>query len=66
MEDWEFSRRLRRAGKTILLPGPVLTSARRWLIYGKWRTAWLMHKLKLLYLFGADPARLKRMYTDRR
>lgn len=66
MEDWEFSRRLRRAGKTMLLPGPVITSARRWLIHGKWRTAWLMHKIKLLYLFGVSPAGLKRMYSDRR
>ncbi|MCG9966777.1 TIGR04283 family arsenosugar biosynthesis glycosyltransferase [Pelotomaculum terephthalicicum JT] len=66
MEDWEFSRRLGRAGKTMLLPGPVTTSARRWLLYGKWRTAWLMHKLKLLYLLGVSPAALKRMYTDRR
>ncbi|MCL6639170.1 MAG: TIGR04283 family arsenosugar biosynthesis glycosyltransferase [Firmicutes bacterium] len=66
MEDWEFSRRLRRAGKTRLLPGPVTTSARRWLLYGKWRATWLMHKIKLLYLFGVSPAELKKMYTDRR
>lgn len=66
MEDWEFSRSLRRAGKTLLLRGPVKTSARRWILYGKWRTAWLMHKIKLLYLFGVSPAELKKMYTDRR
>lgn len=66
MEDWEFSRKLRQAGKTVLLPGPVTTSARRWLIHGKWRTAWLMQRLKLLYLLGVDPSRLKRMYADRR
>lgn len=28
-EDLEFSRRLGRCGKTVLLPGPILTSARR-------------------------------------
>ncbi len=66
MEDWEFSRRLRQAGKTVFLPGPVKTSARRWLLHGKWRTAWLMHKIKLLYLLGVTPDRLKRMYSDRR
>jgi len=66
MEDWEFSRRLRQAGKTMLLPGPVTTSARRWLLHGKWRTAWLMHKIKLLYLLGVNPSALKRMYPDRR
>ncbi|MFA7467593.1 MAG: TIGR04283 family arsenosugar biosynthesis glycosyltransferase [Desulfotomaculaceae bacterium] len=66
MEDWDFSRRLRRAGKTVLLPGPVSTSARRWLVNGKWRTTWLLHKIKLLYLLGTDPAELKKIYTDTR
>lgn len=66
MEDWEFSRLLRIAGKTRLLPGPVTTSARRWLIHGKWRTAWLMHKIKTLYLLGASPEDLKKLYSDRR
>lgn len=66
LEDWEFSLRLRRVGKTVLLPGPVRTSARRWLIHGKWRTTWLLHKIKALYLLGTSPADLKRMYSDRR
>lgn len=66
MEDWILSRKLRLAGKTVLLSGPVTTSARRWLIHGKWRTAWLMHKIKFLFLLGASPAHLKRMYSDRR
>jgi rSAM/selenodomain-associated transferase 2 len=66
MEDWEFSLSMRRVGKTQLLPGPVTTSARRWLIHGKWRTAWLMHKIKTLYLLGASPQDLKKMYSDRR
>lgn len=66
MEDWEFSLGMRRVGKTQLLPGPVTTSARRWLIHGKWRTAWLMHKIKTLYLLGTSPQDLKKMYSDRR
>ncbi len=66
MEDWEFSMSMRRVGKTQLLPGPVTTSARRWLIHGKWRTAWLMHKIKTLYLMGARPSDLKKIYSDRR
>jgi len=65
MEDWIFSRKLRLTGKTVLLTGPVTTSARRWLTYGKWRTAWLMHKIKFLYLLGVSPYHLKRMYSDR-
>ncbi len=66
MEDWEFSRKMHQVGKTMLLPGPVKTSARRWLIHGKWKTAWLMHKIKILYLLGVSPADLKKMYADRR
>jgi rSAM/selenodomain-associated transferase 2 len=66
MEDWEFSLSMRRMGKTRLLPGPVKTSARRWLIHGKWRTTWLMHKLKTLYLLGASTEDLKKLYSDRR
>jgi len=66
LEDWEFSLSMRRIGKTVLLPGPVRTSARRWLIHGKWRTTWLMHKIKVLYLLGTSPADLKGMYSDRR
>jgi rSAM/selenodomain-associated transferase 2 len=65
-EDWEFSLSMKKLGKTVLLPGPVRTSARRWLIHGKWRTTWLMHKIKILYLLGASPADLKRLYSDRR
>ncbi|MFA5385195.1 MAG: TIGR04283 family arsenosugar biosynthesis glycosyltransferase [Eubacteriales bacterium] len=66
MEDWEFSRKMHQVGKTMLLAGPVKTSARRWLIHGKWKTAWLMHKMKILYLLGVSPADLKKMYADRR
>lgn len=66
MEDWEFSLSMKKIGKTVLLPGPVKTSARRWLIHGKWRTTWLMHKIKILYLLGTSPADLKRLYADRR
>ncbi|KAF1085521.1 PGL/p-HBAD biosynthesis glycosyltransferase [Sporotomaculum syntrophicum] len=66
MEDWIFSRKLRLAGRTVLLKGPVITSARRWLTYGKWHTAWLLHKIKFLYLLGVSPADLKRLYSDRR
>jgi GT2 family glycosyltransferase len=66
LEDWEFSLSMKKIGKTVLLPGPVRTSARRWLIQGKWRTTWLMHKIKILYLMGTSPADLKRLYSDRR
>ncbi|HEY3064873.1 MAG TPA: TIGR04283 family arsenosugar biosynthesis glycosyltransferase [Methylomirabilota bacterium] len=46
MEDIDWSRRLRRAGHTVLIPTPVVTSGRRFLARGPWRTtafcAWLL------------------------
>ncbi len=38
LEDVDFSGRLWRSGKVLLLPGPLLTSARRWESAGWWRT----------------------------
>ena len=46
MEDIDWSRRLRRAGRTVLLRAPMVTSGRRFLARGPWRTtafcAWLL------------------------
>ena len=39
MEDMEFSRRLRRAGKVAVLDPPVVSSTRRHLRRGSWRTS---------------------------
>jgi len=64
MEDWIISRKLAKVGKAVLLKGPVITSSRRWLNNGKWHTAWLIHKIKFLYLLGVSPAHLKRLYSD--
>lgn len=62
MEDWEISQKLKDQGKIVLLPGPALTSARRWIKNGVWKTIFLMHKIKLLYLFGVSPQKLHDMY----
>jgi hypothetical protein len=42
--------------------GFVVTSSRRWLSGGTWRTTLLMWTLKLLYLSGVPSARLARYY----
>jgi rSAM/selenodomain-associated transferase 2 len=46
MEDLIFSQRLKRAGRTVVLPAPLVTSGRRFLANGPWRTlvsiAWLL------------------------
>jgi rSAM/selenodomain-associated transferase 2 len=62
MEDMEFSRRLRRAGKTAVLDPPVESSHRRHLRRGAWRTSLQNGLFILLYECGVSPARLHRWY----
>jgi rSAM/selenodomain-associated transferase 2 len=62
MEDVEFSRRLRGAGKTIMLDPPLESSARRHLQKGPWRTTIQNGFLILLYKLGVSPHRLHRWY----
>ncbi len=65
MEDVELSRSLTRRGKTVLLPTPVTTSARRWESQGTLRTIFLMWGLRLSYLLGMSPERCARIYGRR-
>ena len=62
MEDIEFSRRLRRAGKVVVLDPPMETSARRHVERGVWRTTLQNGLFILLYKCGASPLRLHRWY----
>jgi rSAM/selenodomain-associated transferase 2 len=62
MEDVEFTKRLKRDGDLACLRLPVTASARKWEREGVLRTVFLMWTLRLLYLFGASPARLHRLY----
>ncbi|BCX81929.1 hypothetical protein MIT9_P1511 [Methylomarinovum caldicuralii] len=62
MEDIELSRRLKRLGPPACLPGPALTSGRRWEENGVWRTIVLMWSLRLAYWLGADPKTLAARY----
>lgn len=64
MEDWEFSTRLKKKGKTILLKSPIKTSARRFQKSGRLKTHILMHKIKLLYILGTPPEKLAKLYKD--
>ena len=66
MEDVAFSRTLKRRGAVACLHSRVITSARRWEKQGIWRTILRMWLLKLLYLVGVSPVRLKRYYGDAR
>lgn len=66
MEDIAFCRRLKLMGRVACLRSRVVTSGRRWEIDGIWRTIFRMWALKLLYLGGVSPARLKQYYGDTR
>lgn len=62
MEDIEFSRRLRAAGKVAVLDPPVQSSARRHLRKGAWRTSIQNGLFIVLYHLGVSPHRLHRWY----
>ncbi len=66
MEDIAFSQALKRKGKVACLRARVITSARRWEAEGVWRTVFKMWTIKLLYLAGVSPSRLKQYYADTR
>ena len=62
MEDVEFSRRLKRAGRLACLRIQVTTSARKWEREGVLRTILLMWSIRFLYWVGVSPARLHQWY----
>jgi rSAM/selenodomain-associated transferase 2 len=62
MEDVEFSRRLRSAGKIAVLDPPVASSARRHLRKGAWGTTIQNGLFIVLYNLGVSPHRLHRWY----
>lgn len=62
MEDFEMSRRLRARGRLVLLDAETTASSRRILTHGPWRMTVLMQWLKLQYVAGVDPERIRRRY----
>jgi rSAM/selenodomain-associated transferase 2 len=62
MEDIALSRILKRISRPVCIPQRLMTSSRRWEQNGVFRTIALMWRLRLAYYFGADPARLARIY----
>ena len=64
-EDLDFSRRLRRLGKTATLTPPVSSSARRFVAKGPLRTTWDDLLLTAQYLSGKNPNQLCQARADR-
>jgi len=64
MEDVDFLARLDAAGRTVLLPLAVITSARRFARHGVVRQQLLNTALMAGYLAGVAPTRLARWYEN--
>lgn len=66
MDDYDFVRRLEASGRTVCLPGPALTSSRRWRALGVPRTlaSWVV--LRLMFRLGIRRPRLARLYSRAR
>jgi len=63
MEDIDFTRRLKRAGRVAALQSPAVTSYRRWEQGGPLKTMTLMWLLRGLYWMGISPHALTRLYV---
>ncbi len=62
MEDLEFSRRLTRRGRLVVLPATSTASSRRFLEHGTWSMIVFMQLLKACYFLGVQPANIARWY----
>ncbi|MEH1790725.1 TIGR04283 family arsenosugar biosynthesis glycosyltransferase [Nostoc sp.] len=62
MEDFELMRRLKGIGRIVIIPTPVVTSARRWLQKGVLKTTLLNQLVIIAYLLGISPERIRRWY----
>jgi rSAM/selenodomain-associated transferase 2 len=62
MEDFELMRRLQKLGSVAIIEQPVITSARRWLQQGIFKTTLINQLMILGYLMGVDLDRLVQLY----
>lgn len=62
MEDFDLIRRLRRRGRIVIVPVPIVTSARRWENMGVLKTTLINQAMIVGYLLGAPPTCLARWY----
>jgi rSAM/selenodomain-associated transferase 2 len=62
MEDYDFCRKLERAGATRKLPGPVLSSSRRWSGGRTLFTVCVWVLIQSLFMLGVSPHRLAWIY----
>ena len=65
MEDIDFSAKL-KSYPPALIADPVITSARRWIQHGVWRTVFKMWCMRFAFWLGVEPDRLNRWYRNAR
>lgn len=66
MEDVQFTKRLRRAGKTAALPDRIVVSPRRWEKKGTIQTILLYSLINILFYARVPLPRIKLIYDDLR
>jgi rSAM/selenodomain-associated transferase 2 len=66
MDDYDFVRRLERLGRTACLPGPAITSGRRWRRLGASRTVASWTLIQAGFVLRVPPRRLAKLYRSAR
>lgn len=66
MEDVLFTRKLRQAGKTTVLPDTILVSPRRWEKHGIIKTTLLYNLIIILFRLGFPLDKIRLLYEDLR
>lgn len=64
LEDVELAHRARRRVRPLIIPFTLITSGRRWLKQGIWRTIFLMWKIRFNYWRGVSPNILAKAYNQ--
>jgi len=62
MEDFDLVRALRKRGRIEIAEGAVLTSGRRWVRVGPWRTTMINQIAILAHLLGISPVTIAKFY----
>jgi rSAM/selenodomain-associated transferase 2 len=62
LEDQEITRRLRRVAPFQILPGPIVTSARKYRENGVWRLQSIYYLITMLHRLGASQQSLVNLY----
>jgi rSAM/selenodomain-associated transferase 2 len=65
-EDVDLVRRIKNAGRFVVLPLQLLVSPRRHLARGVFRTVLLIYALRVAFWLGVSPFRLKKWFDDSR